>query len=122
MFESDDGGTLALSIAGKQSQDMSVSRVGDKSKRKKGGGAGGARRSAVNDAMPDVQLPGRINGCAKMTSPQRKTTKKTTDNPPAADIFEVLPPLPEGTALAGHRCGMSAKVFGLPLDVGASPG
>jgi hypothetical protein len=60
MFESDDGGTLALSIARKQSHDMSVSRVGDKSKRKKGGGSGGAHRSAVNDAVPDVQLPGRI--------------------------------------------------------------
>jgi hypothetical protein len=33
---------------------VSVSRVGDKSKRRKGGGAR-ARRDAVKDAMPDVQ-------------------------------------------------------------------
>jgi hypothetical protein len=34
---------------------MSVSRVGDKSKRRKGSGSVRARRDAVKDAMPDVQ-------------------------------------------------------------------
>ena len=36
---------------------MSVSRVGDKSKRRKGTGSTGARRDAVKDAMPDIQPP-----------------------------------------------------------------
>jgi hypothetical protein len=36
---------------------VSVSRVGDKSKRRKSGGAARARRDAVKDAMPDVQPP-----------------------------------------------------------------
>jgi len=35
---------------------MSVSRVGDKSKRRKGGSAR-ARRDAMKDATPDVQPP-----------------------------------------------------------------
>jgi hypothetical protein len=39
---------------------MSVSRVGDKSKRRKGGGSARARGEAVKDAMPDVQPPAPI--------------------------------------------------------------
>jgi len=39
---------------------MSVSRVGDKSKRRKGGGSARARSGAMKDAMPDVQPPGQI--------------------------------------------------------------
>jgi hypothetical protein len=39
---------------------VSVSRVGDKSKRKKGSGAARARGDAVKDAMPDVQPPAPI--------------------------------------------------------------
>jgi hypothetical protein len=39
---------------------MSVSGVGDKSKRRKAGGPVGERRSAMKDAMPDSQPPGRI--------------------------------------------------------------
>lgn len=36
---------------------MSVSRVGDKSKRRKGAGSARARSDAIKDAMPDVQPP-----------------------------------------------------------------
>ena len=39
---------------------MSVSGLGDKSKRKKRVTSADARRNAMKDAMPDVQLPGRI--------------------------------------------------------------
>jgi len=39
---------------------MSVSRVGDKSKRRKGGGSARARRDAMKDAVPDVQPPAPI--------------------------------------------------------------
>ncbi|MDA4137332.1 MAG: hypothetical protein OK449_10100 [Thaumarchaeota archaeon] len=39
---------------------MSVSRVGDRSKRKKGAGPAGARRDAMKDATPDVQPPAPI--------------------------------------------------------------
>jgi hypothetical protein len=43
---------------------MSVSRVGNRSKVKKGRGSAGARRGAVKDALPDVQPPGRIKRIA----------------------------------------------------------
>jgi hypothetical protein len=36
---------------------MSVSRVGDKSKRRKGAGSTRARSDAMKDALPDVQPP-----------------------------------------------------------------
>ena len=36
---------------------MSVSRAGDKSKRRKGGGPARARSDAMKDVMPDVQRP-----------------------------------------------------------------
>jgi len=39
---------------------MSVSRVGDKSKRRKGSGSARARRDAMKDAVPDVQPPAPI--------------------------------------------------------------
>jgi hypothetical protein len=39
---------------------MSVSRVGDRSKRKKGGPKAGARGRALKDALPDIQPPARI--------------------------------------------------------------
>jgi hypothetical protein len=39
---------------------MGVSRVGDKSKRKKGGRSVGASRNAKKDGMPDGQPAGRI--------------------------------------------------------------
>ncbi|MGD0636448.1 MAG: hypothetical protein ABSA72_00210 [Nitrososphaerales archaeon] len=45
---------------------MSVSRVGPKSKRKKGA-ADEPRRAAVKDAMPDTQPAGRIRRIRKVT-------------------------------------------------------
>ena len=36
---------------------MSVSSVGGRAKKKKGGGPAGARRNAMKDATPDVQPP-----------------------------------------------------------------
>jgi hypothetical protein len=39
---------------------MSVSRVGDRSRRKKGGPKAGVRGRPLKDAMPDVQRPGLI--------------------------------------------------------------
>jgi hypothetical protein len=39
---------------------MSVSRVGDRSKRRKAGGSAIARRDALKDAVPDVQPPAPI--------------------------------------------------------------
>jgi hypothetical protein len=39
---------------------MSVSRIGEKSKRKKVGSNVRARSNAMKDALPDVEPPGRI--------------------------------------------------------------
>jgi hypothetical protein len=48
---------------------MSVSGLGDKSKRKKRVTSADARRNAMKDAMPDVQLPGRIKRVSEVDEP-----------------------------------------------------
>lgn len=48
---------------------MSVSRVGDKSKRRKAGGSARARKDAAKDAMPDVQPPAPIKRARKVDEP-----------------------------------------------------
>jgi hypothetical protein len=45
----------SLKYRGEQSHYMSVSSVGGRTKKKKGGGSAGARRSAMKDATPDAQ-------------------------------------------------------------------
>ncbi len=58
---------------------MSASGVGGTSKRRKAVAAERARRNALKDAIPDIEPLGESSACARTTSPQQKTTKKTTD-------------------------------------------
>ena len=48
---------------------MSVSRVGDKSKRRKGVGSARARSDAMKDATPDFQPPVPIKGVREDEEP-----------------------------------------------------
>ena len=48
---------------------MSVSSLGDKSKRKKRVESAGLRRNALKDAMPDAQLPGRLKRAPEVDEP-----------------------------------------------------
>jgi hypothetical protein len=48
---------------------MSVSGLGDTPKRKKRVASSGARGDAMKDAMPDVQLPGRIKRARDVDEP-----------------------------------------------------
>jgi len=48
---------MSLKYRGGQLLNMSVSSVGRRTKKKRGGGSAGARRNAVRDATPDTQPP-----------------------------------------------------------------